>query len=253
MQVKRVTVADVNKTYCCVNELSPTWKEPLSEARDWFRKNLGKHVEGYHLLDGNKVVGFIYYANSEKALVPYEIEPKVAIVYCTELVNDYVHKGYGKMMFDYMKEDLKKQGFKGIVVPASDFKEWMHYELFVKQGFQVIAEHAPFKVMYFPLNKKSVTVKVLALNYKPSRNKVEVTLFRNFFCPVGVSMYYLIKKVAQSFGEKVRIVEIEATPETVRKYGTKQPLFNGKVKLYGPANEEAVRKAIQEEIDQFQH
>jgi len=253
MQVKKVSSADMKATYCCIPESSSPWAEHLSESREWFKTNLGKHVEGYHLLDGEKVVGLIYYATSENAFIPYEVEPKVACVYCTEILREHLHKGYGKMMFDYAKDDLKKQGFKGIMVTATDFKEWMHYELFLKQGFKIIKEHAPYKVMYFPLNQQNINIKVLNLNYTPSKDKVEVTLFKNFFCPVGVYMFYLIKRTAEGFGDKVKIVEIEATPETVRKYGTAEPLFNGKIKLFGPASEENVKKAIQEEIDHFKN
>lgn len=254
MRVKKVTLNDLEATYCCMGELPPDhrWIEALPESREWFKANLGKHVEGYHLLDGDRVVGHIYYAASERALLPYEIEPRVACIYCTEMLQDYVHKGHGKMMFDYMKNDLKEQGFKGIMIPATDFKEWMHYELFLKQGFQVIQEHAPYKAMYFPLLNQSIDIKVLPLNYKPSRDKVEVTLFNNFFCPVAVYMYHLMKKVAQDFGDKVKIVEIDTTPETVRRYGTTDPLINGKIKLFGPASEEDVKKTIQEEIKQFE-
>jgi len=238
-----------------MSELPPgvSWAESLPKSREWFKANLGKHVEGYHLLDDGKVVGHIYYETSEKALIPYEMEPKIAYIYCTEMLHDYMHKGYGKMMLNHAKEDLKKQGFKGMLVDATDFKEYMHYEHFLKQGFKTIKEHDPFKLMYFPLTKESVHVKILELNYQPSRDKVEVTLFNNFFCPVGTYMYHLIKKVAQSFGDKVKIVEIEATLETVRRYGTSDPLINGKLKLLGPASEEDVRKAIQEEIDQLKH
>jgi len=75
-----------------------------------------------------------------------------------------------------------------------------------------------------------------------------VTLFNNFFCPVGAYMHHLVKEVAQSFGDKVKIVEIESTLENVRKYGTSEQLINGKIKLPGPASKEEVRKAIQEEI-----
>lgn len=253
MQVKKVTLDDSEATYCCMNEVPPnvSWAEALPESREWFEANLGKHVEGYHLLDGNKVVGHIYYATSENALVLYEIEPGVACVYCTEMLREYMHKGYGRMMFDYMKNDLRKQGVKGIIIPATDFKEWMHYELFLKQGFRVILEHPPYKVMYFPLTKESLSVKVLPLNYTPSKDQVEVTLFNNYFCPVGAYMYNLIKKVAQSFGDKVKVVEIEATLKNVKRYGTSDPLINGKIKMFGPASEDDVRKAIQEEINQF--
>jgi len=167
------------------------------------------------------------------------------------MLRDYMHKGFGKMMFNYAKSDLKKRGFKGILVDATDFKEFMHFGDFIKQGFRVIKEHGPFKLMYFPLSKETIEVKMFELNYKPLKDKVEVTLFKNFFCPVGVNMYHLIKKVAQSFGDKVKMVEIKPTLEIVRKYGTSEPLINGKLKLFGPASEQDIRKVIQEEIDQF--
>nr|MDO8132983.1 GNAT family N-acetyltransferase [Candidatus Njordarchaeum guaymaensis] len=253
MQVKRVTLRDLGQTYCCMSETPPgvSWAEAVPESREWFKANLGKNVEGYHLLDDDRVVGHVYYATSERASLPIEIEPKVAVIYCTEMLRSYMSKGYGKMMFDYVKADLKKQGFKGILVDASNIKEYMYYEHFAKQGFKTIKEHAPFKLMYYPLTKDSVKVELLELNYKPSRDKVEVTLFKNFFCPVGAHMYHLINKTARSFGDKVKVVEIEATPETVRKYGALDHLINGKVKILGPASEDDVRKAIQEEIDQF--
>ncbi len=250
MRVKRVTADDLEETYCCMNEIpsNVAWAEYLPESREWFKSNLGKTVEGYHLLDNDRVVGHIYYARSENALIPYEVESNVACIYCTEVLRDYTHKGYGRMMFEHVKADLKERGFKGIVVSATDFDEWMHYELFLKQGFRVVKEHPPYKAMYFPLTQKSINLKVIDLKYTPARDKVEVTLFRFFFCPVGAHMYYLIKRVAGSFGDKVEIVEIEATPETVREYGTADPLINGKIKLYGPASEQDVREKIQEEI-----
>ena len=219
MRVKKVIVRDLGTTYCCMSDLPPghVWLGALPESREWFKNNLGKHVEGYHLLDGDKVVGHVYYETSERVLLPYEMESNVAFIYCTEMLRDYMHKGYGKMMFDYVKDDLRKQGFKGIVVDATDFKEYMYYEHFLKQGFKIIKEHGPFKLMYFPLTKESTKAKPLDLSYTPSKDKVEVTLFKNFFCPVSPYMYHLIKRVAKGFGDKVKTVEIEATLETVRK------------------------------------
>ena len=253
MHVKKITANDLEKTYCCIKEMPPgaTWANGLPESRTWLRKNLGKYVEGYHLLDDDEVVGHIYYASSEEALIPYEIEPGVACIYCSEMLRDYAHKGYGRMMFDCMKNDLKKQGFKGIMVPVTEIKEFMHYKQFEKQGFKTIMEHALFKIMYSPLTKQTIKVKPISLNYKPSKDKVEVTLFSNFFCPVGSHMYHLVKETAQSFGDKIKIVEIEPTLETIKKYGTTDPLINGKIKVFGPTSEADVKKAIQEEIDEF--
>jgi len=238
-----------------MSEVPPgvSWREALPDSREWFRANLGKHVEGYHLLDGDKVVGHVYYAGSESALLPIETESRVAIIYCTEMLRDYMKKGLGKLLFDYVKGDLKRQGFKGILVDASNMKEYMYYDHFAKQGFKVVKEHAPFKLMYYPLTAKHVDVKLLELKYKPTSDKVEVTVFKNFFCPVAAYMYHLIRKTAQSFGDKVKLVEIPLTVETVRRIGASDPLINGKVKILGPASSEDVRKAIEEEITQFKH
>jgi hypothetical protein len=213
---------------------------------------LGKHVEGYHLVDesSDRVVGHVYYVSSEKMLLPFEVEPKVAFIYCTEMLKPYMRKGYGRMMLDYVKADLKKQGYKGILVDATGFESYMHNEHFSKQGFKTILEHGPFKLMYFPLNQATVKAKPVELNYEPSKDKVEVTLFKIFFCPVGAYMHHTIKRIAQSFGDQVKIVEIEPTQETIKRIGTTDPLINGKLKLLGPASEEDIKKAIQEEIDQ---
>jgi len=251
LQVKRVTVEDLESTFCCAKEFPPgvDWAEYLPVAREWFKANLGRHIEGYHLIDGDRVVGLIYWARSEMAILPYIVEPGVACIYCTELLRDYKHRGHGRMMLDYVKNDLIQQGFKGILVPATDLEVYMHYKDFQKQGFKVIMEHPPMKLMYYPLKKKDITVKIVDLNYRPAADKVEVTLFRNFMCPVNASMYNMIKKVAESFGDKAKTVEFDATLETVRKYGTTDPLINGKMKFWGPVPEKTVQTAIQEEVN----
>ena len=247
MHVEKVDARNLKSVYSCIPATS-SFAEGLPEAKEWFKAHLGEQVEGYHLLDGDRAVGHIYYAISEKALIPYEIEPQVACIYCTNLLKDYLHKGYGRLMFDHMKEDLAKRHVKGILVPATEFKEWMHYELFLRQGFKQIMEHSPYRVMYFPLTREHIEAKQLPLTYKPSQDKVEVTLFRNNFCPVSPLMYNRIKKVAQSFGDRVNLVEIDGTLESMKKYGTLEPLINGKIKLYGPTTEEDIMKAIEDEI-----
>jgi hypothetical protein len=65
---------------------------------------------------------------------------------------------------------------------------------------------------------------------------------------VSPFIYTRIKKVAQSFGDKITLVELDGTFGSVKEYETLEPLINGKIKLYGPASEEDIMKAIEEEI-----
>lgn len=253
MRVKRVCMRDIGQSYPCMNDLPPqfsAWREALPESRRWFKQHLGRGVEGYHLQDGNRVIGHIYYAPSEEALIPIKTEEGVACIYCVSLEQGYQGKGHGKMLFDVFKRRLKRRGFKGILVDATEFPGYMHHSHFSKQGFQTIKEHRPFKIMYFPLTKEVVEASPMEVRYKPSTGKVEVTLFRNFFCPVGVAVYHLVKRAAEEFGDAVEIVEMEATRGLLDRYGVVEGvLINGKRKIMGPASEEEVRKAIQEEVD----
>jgi len=53
--------------------------------------------------------------------------------------------------------------------------------------------------MYYPLTKENIAVKIIGLDYKPATDKVEVTLFRNFMCPVEAYMYHMMRKFAERF------------------------------------------------------
>jgi hypothetical protein len=67
-------------------------------------------------------------------------------------------------------------------------------------------------------------------------------------------MHQRVKEVAETFGDKVSIVEIEANKSTLKRYGTANGiLVNGKRKLIGPASDEEIHKAIQEEITTQNH
>ena len=122
----------------------------------------------YHLLTGDNVIGHLYYATAENALLPYEIEAEVACIYCTELLSEFRNKGYGTRMLEYVKEELTNQGVNGIVVVATEFNEYMHYTPFLKLGFTILHEQESFKLMYFPLTKKRIAVRPLELKYSPS-------------------------------------------------------------------------------------
>lgn len=252
MKVEKLTLENVENAYACLHNPSSQsafWQNFLPRSRPWLKQNLGEYVEGYHQINREKVVGHVYYAPSEKALIEYEIEPNIAFIYCVYLWKEHREKGLGRKMLDHFKEEMRKQGFKGIVAEASDFPRYMHYSHFQKQGFKMVLEHGPFKVIYFPLAQKEVKVKPRELKYKPKALGIEVTLFRNFFCPVSAGMHQKVREVATTFGDKVSIVEIDANKNALEKYGTANGiLINGKRKLIGPAPDEEIYRAIQEEI-----
>jgi GNAT superfamily N-acetyltransferase len=99
MRVEELSLENVENAYAYLHNPSPQsafWQNFLPTSRLWLKQNLGRYVEGYHLMDDEKVVGHIYYAPSEKALIEYEIEPNVAFIYCVYLWKEHRHKGLGR-------------------------------------------------------------------------------------------------------------------------------------------------------------
>ena len=58
------------------------------------------------------MIGHIYWAPSERALVPYKIEPGVAWLYCEWIQRPYQERGYMRKLFSVFIEHLKGEGYK---------------------------------------------------------------------------------------------------------------------------------------------
>lgn len=253
MRVRRVqTPEDVAGAYPCATESPvPFWADGLPLCREWFAENLGKYVEGLHLEDEHgTVIGHIYWAPSEQALVPYEIEEGAAYIYC-----DWVqqrHRGQGGMhlLFQEFVGLLRSQGYKGILVDGTEIEGYMHYRHFVKRGFQVIRESDGSRLLYYPLGQASVEVKPIAARVPQATGvPVQILVIGSRFCPVGASALLALRKVVQEFEGRVAIQEIPSSREAIAQYGVVDGIFiNGKAKFFGPATETHVRQALEEEL-----
>jgi len=249
--VTRINKDDSQKTYCCMTEVPTPWPKALCQCRDWVAENLGVHVDGYHLqLQGGEVVGHIYYAPSEQALISYEIEPGVGVLYCEWVQQRFQKQGHGRRLFDTFMTDLEAENAKGIIVETTDIQGQMHYSHYLSRGFEIIHVHGHHKLMFKPMANKTVSFRRRQSRVQPHQGlPVEIQLFRGFLCPYEMSTQVLVQEIAMEFGEKVKIQEIWLTAETLDKYGVASGvLINGKPKLAGGEPERAVRQAIMEEL-----
>jgi hypothetical protein len=144
MKVYRVTTEqEAKKAYPCTSEVpSPFWADGLPLSRAWFAENLGQYIEGFHLEDDiGQVIGHIYWAHSEKALAPYLIEDGVAYIYCEWV--QWQHRVQGRMqkLFQAFADFLRVGGYKGVLVEGTNIEGYMHFNHFIKRGFQVVREN----------------------------------------------------------------------------------------------------------------
>lgn len=250
MKILRLSAPDeAARAYPCATESPrPFWADGLELSRSWLAENLGKYVEGFHLEEDGKVIGHIYWAPSERALVPYRTEPRVAWLYCEWVQRAYRGRGYLRALFSAFLEYLQAEGYKGVLVGATDYEGYMHHAHFAKRGFQALKESQG--LMYLPLRQASV--KVEPLNSTVRREgiaPVEVLVIGSLFCPVGASVVLSLRKVTAEFGDRVTLKEVPAGPEAIARYGVAEGIFvNGELKFFGPVTEAQVRAVIIEEL-----
>jgi hypothetical protein len=256
MKVRRIqTLEDIKQAYPCATESpTPFWADGLSLSIDWFAENLGKYIEGFHLVDENDhVIGHIYWAPSDRALAPYNIEDGMAYIYCEWIQRQRQGQGGMRLLFQEFVGFLRSQGYKGILADGTEFEGYMHYQHFLKRGFQVIRKNNGGRLLYYPLKQTSVVVMPLSghIPEKVRAEVVDILLIGSLFCPVGASAVLTVRKVAQEFGESVTVKEVSASREAIAQYGIADGIFiNGKAKFFGPVTESQVRKAIKEELGQ---
>ncbi len=250
--VKRLEgTEDTQKAYCCMMEVPTPWPQALCQCRDWITDNLGRHVEGYHLeLESGEVVGHLYYALSEQALFPYEVEAGFAVLYCDWVQTRYQGKGLGKRLFDIFISDMREEEIKGVLVEGTDSEGQMHFEHYMKRGFKQIYTRDRSVLMYLPISEDEVEARPMMGRIHPRKGvPVDIQIINGYMCPYDVSTQIVLRQVAGEFGDQVVVKDTWLTPETLREFGVAKGIFiNGRQKLSGAETEEAIRQAILEEI-----
>ncbi len=250
--VKRVESAiEAQRAFCCVAEVPTPWPAALNICRTWVSQNLGRYVEGYHVHEADgAVVGQLYYAASERALIPYEIEPGASVLYCEWVQRRHQGQGLGRQLFAAFEADMRAQGSKGILVEATTREDQMHYRHYLGRGFNVVHEAGDRWLLYLPLSQSRVNFRPLAPRLYPRRGTpVEILILAGYLCPFETASQLLLLEVAREFGERVVIRQEALSIETLQRYGVAYGVFiNGSPKLRGVTAEEAIRQAILEEL-----
>jgi GNAT superfamily N-acetyltransferase len=250
--VKRLQVeAEAQQAFPCMVEVPAPWPEALSICRTWVGQNLGRYVEGYHLQDADgSVFGQLYYAPSERALVPYEIEPGAAVLYCEWVQRRHQKQGFGRLLFSAFEADMRAQERKGILVECTDQEAQMYYGHYLVRGFNIIHGARGRKLLYLPLIQSGIKFQPLVPTIQPRHGiPVEVLILGGYLCPFETATQVLLLDVASEFGDRVIVRQEPLSPETLHRYGVAYGIFiNGHAKLTGAATEEAIRQAIIEEM-----
>jgi hypothetical protein len=258
-----MTLADVRVTYVsetgqaeeacsCMVEVPAPWPEALEACRSWLAQRVGTVIHGLHLHDADgHVIGHLYYAFSENALVPYEIEEGVAVVHCEWIQRRHQGQGYSRILSEALVRRLEARNAKGILVPATDDEQHMHYRHYARRGFQTLHQEGGRRLMYHPLSQETITLRPLQRKIPVGRQvPVEVIVFTGGLCPYEAATSMLAVQVAAEFRQRVILREIPASRTALRQYGVAQGVWiNGRRLAAAGLPEEAIRLAIREALE----
>jgi GNAT superfamily N-acetyltransferase len=234
-----------------MTEVPTPWPQALCQCQEWVARNLGEYIEGFHAqLESGEVAGHLYYAYSEKALIPYEIEEKVGVLYCEWVQRRYQGRGLGTQLFGAFREEMEGQAVKGILVENTETDGEGHLNRYLGLGFEVVSESERGKLLYLPIGQQEVEIQPLEPHIHPRQGApVEILVIGGYMCPYEASTLLLLQEVSREFGDRVVLRQIPLTSETLREYGVARGIFiNGRPKLAGAETEESVRQAIQEAL-----
>jgi len=242
---------DAQQAYCCMTEVPTPWPQALCQCQEWVARNLGKYIEGFHVqLESGEVAGHLYFARSERALIPYEIEDGMGVLYCEWVQQRYQGKGLGHRLFEAFRDEMHRQAVKGILVENTVTDGENHLKHYLGLGFEVVSESERGRLLYLPIDQQEVKVHPLVPRIRPRQGKpVEILVIGGYMCPYEASTLLLLREVSREYGDRVVLNQVPLTPETLMEYGVAGGIFiNGNPKLGGAETEESVRQVIQEAL-----
>ncbi len=252
MKVRRIqSAAEAQSAYPCATESPrPFWAAGLSLSRQWFADQLGRAVEGFHLLDNaGAVIGHLYWAPGQQSLAPYRFQGKVAYEYCEWVQREFQGQGGMRMLFDAFLEHLHSEGYQALLVDGTQIEGYMHADHFRKRGFRPMGEADEAGLLVLPLTSDAIHVEPLETRLPPPRAPVDILVIGSLFCPVGAYTVRALRKLAQQLPPRVRLQEIPASREAIEQYGVADGIFiNGQPRFFGPVTESQIRQTLEKEL-----
>jgi L-amino acid N-acyltransferase YncA len=155
-----------------------------AQKRDWLKDCF---AEGMKLTmaheTGGRTVGFIEYIPGEYAWRAIHA-PGYLVIHCLWVVGKGKGKGYGSLLLQSCLDDALAGNYSGVVMLASDGVWLAKKELFIKHGFEDIAQAAPsFHLLVKRFGKAPLPSFPLDWEARAARFGAGLTVIRTPQCP----------------------------------------------------------------------
>jgi N-acetylglutamate synthase-like GNAT family acetyltransferase len=253
MKITDIKPENEHLYFCCLEE----WSEEMKEAGDYKQKWYGymkeKGLRVKFALDENNVIGgMIQYVPVEHSMFEGR---DVYVVLCIwvhghkEGRGDYRKRGMGKALLKAAEEDCRQLGTNALVTWGLIIPVFMRASWFKRQGYKVIDKNGFMRLLWKPFNENAVPPRFIKPKKIPEKGteKVNLTLFRNGWCPAQSIACERAIRAATEFQEKVNIREFDTkNREIVNEWGIHEGLYidNKEVRTGPPETYEKIRGKI---------
>lgn len=248
MEIKEITKENLNDLFipCGPNE-SPYIESKNYIVSLWRDMRLKTGWKGFVAYEGDKVNGRVEFWPIENSLVLLSGK-NLYFMPCIWVLPEFQKKGAGKALMErVLKETMDRDG---IVTGAMEGEGFMPLSFFKKFAFEETGLHLYGKIKF--LIKKYREGLEMPELIKPTLehikmdDKVVVEIIRDNACPYIRVWEEGLKRVLNSFKDKVLIKEYEVkTREDALKYGFSTVYIDGEEPFFGPIGEEEIKKTTE--------
>jgi N-acetylglutamate synthase-like GNAT family acetyltransferase len=242
MKITDISPENEQHYFCCLEEWSDDIKEAGDHKQRWYERMKGKGVKVKFAVDENNIIGgMIQYLPIEHSMMEGE---NLYVVLCIWVHGakqgrgDYRRRGMGTALLKAAEEDCKNLGADGLVTWGVVIPAFMKASWFKRKGYKVVDKNGIMRLMWKPFTENAVPPKYIRLKKQPDKgkDKVNVTLFKNGWCPAMNLVYERAVRASKEFEGKVELKVFETSDrETFNEWGIMDGLFiDGREVRTGP-------------------
>ena len=214
----------------------PCFLNPKQEGhqikREWLKDRFAEGFTVKHLLLENekKPNGFIEYTQGEYAWRAVDAADYLFIHCIWMNPNKYKQKGYGSLLLQEAIKDAQKQNKAGVAVVTSDGPHMAAKNLFLKNGFELVAQDDLFELLVKRLREAALP------KFKDWRKQLSrytgLNLVYSNQCPWVVRSISDLIAIAKEKGLDLKVTELKTAKEVQNApsiYGTFTLINDGKI------------------------
>jgi GNAT superfamily N-acetyltransferase len=239
--------------FCCLEDWSDDIKEAGDHKQKWYERMKDKGVRVKFAMDDNDVIGgMIQYMPIEYSI--YE-GSNLYVILCIWVHGykqgrgNFRKKGMGRALLMAAEEDCRGLGTGGLAAWGLAIPFWMKASWFRKHGYKVADKNGIMRLVWKPFRDDATPPKFIKPRKKPQKGKgkVDVSLFKNGWCPAMNLAYERILRAAGEFEGKVELKKYDTLDaEVFGEWGIADGIYiDGKELRTGPPpTYEKIKKKI---------